>query len=91
MLHHSEKRDRRELASMKIDADRLEIEKRRVEQEMESSDRAYNLQSQRIDIDNRRLDLDVKRSELEKDECAANLEQSKQNASLLGKIVEKLN
>lgn len=92
MIHrHAERREQREQKMIKIDEDRLSIERRRVEQDAETSNRNFNLQSQRFELDRRRLELDTQRHELDKQERAAQVEQSKQLTCLLSKLVDKLN
>lgn len=68
---HAERRERRVQKSIKIDEDRLSIERRRVEQEIENKNRAFTLQSERIKIDNRRLEFDLERFRAEREESSA--------------------
>lgn len=71
ILLHAERRERRVQKSIKIDEDRLSIERRRVEQEIENKNRAFTLQSERIKIDNRRLEFDLERFRAEREESSA--------------------
>lgn len=87
---HAERREEREKKTLRLEEDRLSIEKKRVERENEHQSRLYTLQLQRNDIDERRLELDKQRFDLDKHEREAQIENSKQMASLLNKLADKL-